>query len=149
MAVGRRRLFACESRPEKAAGCPMGGVPVGCSEADHAGRTRTARVSEVRSQLVEFLEIIEDDLRYACTYYDSWKTNGGEWFQERFREAISWIEWNPEMFPKKYRGFRRSIIRRTYFGVFFAMEPDVTTVVAVLDLRQDPKEIRRALRDRI
>jgi hypothetical protein len=31
----------------------------------------------------------------------------------------------------------------------FAIEPEVTTVVAVSDLRQDPKEIRRALRERV
>ena len=149
MAIGYRRFIARESSPEEAAGCPMGGVPVGCSKADHAGRARAARVSEVKSQSVEFLECIEDDLQYARTYYDAWKTEGAQWFQERFREAVSSIEWNPEMFPKKYKSFRRAIIRRTYFGVFFAIEPDLTTVVAVLDLRQDPKEIRRALRDRI
>ena len=103
----------------------------------------------MRSQPVEFLEVIEDDVRYARVYYDSWKTGGAEWFQERMREAISWIEWNPEMFQKKYRHFRRTIIRETYFGIFFAIEPEVTTVLAVLDLRQDPKGIRRTLRTRI
>jgi len=102
----------------------------------------------VRNQPVEFLEFIEDDLRYARTYYDSWRTGGAQWFQERFRETISWIEWNPEMFPRKHRAFRRAIIRRTYFGVFFAIEPGVTTVVALVDLRRDPKEIRRALHER-
>ena len=102
----------------------------------------------MRSQPVEFLEFVEDDLGYARAYYDSWKTDGAEWFQERFREAISWIEWNPELFPKKYRRFRRAIIRRTYFGIFFAIELDVTTAVAVLDLRRDPKAIKRILRER-
>ena len=86
----------------------------------------------MRSQSVEFLEFVESDLLYAHGYYASWKTEGAEWFQGRFREAISWIEWNPELFPKKYRRFRRAIIRRTYFGVFLAIVPKVTTVVAVL-----------------
>lgn len=34
-------------------------------------------------------------------------------------------------------GFRRAIIRRSYFGLFFAIEPEVTTIVAVRDLRYD------------
>jgi hypothetical protein len=93
----------------------------------------------VRSQPVEFLEFVERDLRYAHAYYGSCKTEGAEWLQERFRETISWVEWNPELFPKKYRRFRRAIIRRMYFGVFLAIEPKVTTVVAVLDLRRDPR----------
>jgi hypothetical protein len=52
------------------------------------------------------------------------------------------------MFPRKHRFFRRAIIRRSYFGIFFAIEPGVTTVVGVRDLRDDPKEIRRLLIDR-
>jgi hypothetical protein len=102
----------------------------------------------VKSQPVEFLEFIEDDLRYAYEYYDSWQIGGSDKFHERFRETISWIAWNPEMFPKKHRFFRRAIVRRSYFGIYFAIEPGVTTAVAVLDMRQNPKAIRRILDDR-
>lgn len=59
---------------------------------------------------------------------------------------MTWIEWNPEQFPKKYRFFRRAIIRRTYFGIYFVIEPTVTTVVAVLDMRNDPRVIRSLLK---
>jgi hypothetical protein len=52
------------------------------------------------------------------------------------------------MFLKKHRFFRRAIVRRSYFGIFFAIEPGVTTVVAVRDLRDDPKKIRTLLLDR-
>ena len=52
------------------------------------------------------------------------------------------------MFPRKYRLFRRAIVRRSYFGVFFVMEPTVSTVVAVLDMRQDPSQIHRILTER-
>ena len=102
----------------------------------------------MRSQPVEFLEFIEGDLRYAYDYYDSWQFDGSIHFHERFRETVSWIAWNPEMFPRQYRFFRRAIIRRTYFGIFFAIEREVTTVVGVLDMRQDPREMRRILEDR-
>ena len=102
----------------------------------------------MRSQPVEFLSFVEDDLRYARDYYDSWLADGSLWFRDRFRETVSWIEWNPEMFPRKYRFFRRAIIRRSYFGIFFAIEPEVTTVIAVRDMRVEPREIRRLLLDR-
>jgi hypothetical protein len=71
--------------------------------------------------------------------------NGAADFQAKFRETISWIEWNPELFQIKYRQFRRAIIRRTYFGIYYVIEPRVTVVVAVLDLRRDPRTIRRML----
>ena len=102
----------------------------------------------MRNQPVEFLAFVEDDLRYAYGYYDSWLADGSLWFRDRFHETVSWIEWNPEMFPRKYRFFRRAIIRRSYFGIFFAIEPHVTTVVGVRDMRDDPRQIRRLLLDR-
>ena len=102
----------------------------------------------MRSQPVEFLAFVEDDLVYAYGYYDSWLADGSVWFRARLHETVAWIEWNPEMFPKKYRFFRRAVIRRSYFGIFFAIEPEVTTVVAIRDMRDDPKEIQRLLLER-
>jgi hypothetical protein len=102
----------------------------------------------VKSQPVEFLEPVEHDLRYARDFYESWKWHGAEDFMQRFRESVAWIEWNPVMFPRKYRQFRRAIIRRSYFGVYYVIEPSVTTVVAVLDMRRDPKTIRDLLEGR-
>ena len=102
----------------------------------------------MKSQPVEFLEFVEADLRYAHDYYDSWQTNGHRLFQEKFRETISWIPWNPELFPPKYRYFRRAIIRRSYFAIFFVIEAEVTTVAGVFDLRRNPEAIRRALQGR-
>ncbi len=102
----------------------------------------------MRSQPVEALEIVEVDLREACAFYDSWRAEGGAYFRQQFRETAQWIEWNPELFPRKHRHFRRAIIRNTSFGVFFVIRPGVTTLVAVFDLRQKPKHIRRALSGR-
>jgi len=102
----------------------------------------------VKCQPVEFLDFVEDDLRHAHAFYDSWQHEGARRFQERFRETIDWIEWNAELFPRKYRFYRRAIIRRSHFAAFYAIEPKVTTVVAVLDMRRDPRTIRRLLKTR-
>ena len=102
----------------------------------------------MNSQRVEFLEEIEADLRDARAFYDSWQTDGGVRFHEKFRDVISWVEWNPKMFPRRHRHFRRAVIRRSYYGIYFAIEPGVTTVVAVLDLRQSPAFIRHLLESR-
>ena len=103
----------------------------------------------MRTQPAEFLEFVELDLRQAHAFYDSWQTGGAQKFQAKFRDAIAWIEWNPELFPRKYKRFRRAIIRRTYFGIYYVMEPAVTVVVAVLDLRRDPRALRHLLNARI
>lgn len=103
----------------------------------------------MRTQPVEFLESVQIDLREALAFYETWQSDGSPKFQDKFRDTIAWIEWNPELFPRKYRIFRRAIIRRTYFGIFYAIEPGVTVVVAVLDLRREPALIRRVLNVRI
>lgn len=102
----------------------------------------------MRSLPVEFLEFVEDDLRYARSFYDSWQFQGAKKFHERFRETVFWIGWNPEMFPRRYKHFRRAIIRRSYFAVFYVVEPEVVAVVAVLDMRRDPRRIHSALLSR-
>jgi hypothetical protein len=112
------------------------------------GRIGAAASAQVRTQRVEFLEFVENDLRQARDFYDSWQSQGSQKFQIKFRETIGWIEWNPELFSRKYKYFRRAIIRRTYFGIFYVIEPDVTVVVAVLDLRRNPAAVRKMLKMR-
>lgn len=102
----------------------------------------------MRSQPAEALEVVEDDLRQARAFYDSWRLDGNSYFQRQFNETVSWIEWNPELFPKKYKLFRRAIIRNTYFGIFFVVESEVTTLVAVFDMRRRPSTIRKMLKSR-
>ncbi len=102
----------------------------------------------MKSQPVEVLEEVEADLRAAIAFYDSWRSDGSAFFRQHFRETVAWIAWNPELFPRRYRFFRRAIIRQTYFGVFFAIEPTVTTIVAVTDLRQRPGALRRLVKTR-
>src|SRR5690349_11626834 len=101
---------------------------------------------EVNSLPVEFLEFVEADLRCALDFYDSWNFEEAECFYAKFLETISWIGWNPELFPRKYKRFHRAIIRQTYFAVFYAIEKHAVIVVAVLDMRRDPRVIKSMLR---
>ena len=103
----------------------------------------------MRTQRVEFLEAVELDLRQARAFYDSWQFEGAQKFQSKFRETVAWIEWNPELFPRKYKHFRRAIIRKTYFGIYYVVEPEITVIISVLDLRRDPRAIRQMLTARV
>ena len=102
----------------------------------------------MKSQRVEALEEVVEDLRYAQDFYLSWRADGADYFKARFDETVAWLEWNPEPFPCMFRSFRRAINRNTYFAIFYVIEPDVTTLVAVVDLRQRPSRIRKLARTR-
>jgi plasmid stabilization system protein ParE len=127
----------------------MESVPSRKIKTHFARRTGAAVETEVNNIAVEFLDLVEADLRHARNFYESWKFDGAEDFYGKFQETISWIGWNPELFPRKYKRFRRAIIRHTYFAIFYAIEIDAVVVVAVLDMRRDPRVIKSMLRTRI
>ena len=97
---------------------------------------------------VEALEAVQADLEYARSFYESWKPGGGEEILRKYFEAVDWIEWNPDLFPRKVGVIQRVILRRSYFVVYFFQEPERSIVVAVLDGRRNPRTIRRLLATR-
>ena len=91
---------------------------------------------------------VEGDLRAAGAFYQSWRSDGITHLGALWDEVTAWIAENPDFFPKRYRDFRRAPLRNSYYGAFYVIEPTVTVVVAVLDLRQRPARVRRLLRNR-
>jgi plasmid stabilization system protein ParE len=91
---------------------------------------------------------IEGDLRIAMAHYASWRSDGAVHIRQKYEETVSWIAWNPEAFPKKYGSVRRAILKQSYYIVYFIVEQERSVVVAVLDGRRDPQEIRSVLQRR-
>ena len=96
----------------------------------------------MRSLPVFALPEVEGDLRAAMAHYSSWRTDGAEHIRQKYDETVGWIAWNPEAFPKKYGLVRRAILKRSYFIVYFVVERDRSLVIAVLDGRRSPQDIR-------
>ncbi len=97
---------------------------------------------------VEVLEVVQADLEYARLFYESWKPGGGEELLQKYFDAVEWIEWNPDMFPRKFGVLQRVILKRSYFVIYFFQEPEQSVVVAVLDARRNPSTIRKLLVER-
>jgi plasmid stabilization system protein ParE len=102
----------------------------------------------VKSLPVFALPEVESDLRAAMAHYASWRSDGAEHIREKYEETIGWIAWNPEAFPKKYGSVRRAILKRAYYIIYFVMERDRSLVLAVLDGRRRPSEIRSLVEER-
>ena len=97
---------------------------------------------------VQALEAVQADLEYARGFYDSWKPGGGEEILRKYFEAVEWIEWNPDLFPRKFGVIQRVILKRSYFIVYFFQEAERSIVLAVLDARRNPRAIRKLLTTR-
>jgi len=96
----------------------------------------------VNSKPVFALSEVESDLESAIAHYEGWRTDGKAHILALYDETIRWIEWNPDLFPKKFGRVQRAILKRSYFIVYFIQEPERTVILAVLDGRRQPSEIR-------
>jgi hypothetical protein len=97
----------------------------------------------MNSKPVVALAEVESDLKQARAHYGSWLADGSRVLVEKYDETVGWIAWNPNFFPRKYGPIQRAILKQSFYIVYFIQEPERSVVLAVLDGRRAPAEIRR------
>jgi plasmid stabilization system protein ParE len=85
----------------------------------------------------------ERDLQEAFSWVEEHRQGREQFF---LQDVELWLE-HLKRFPlvgRTYRGrYRRLLIARYPFGIFYVVESDRIVVHAILDLRQDPEKIRK------
>ena len=102
----------------------------------------------MKSKPVFALPEVEFDLDAAVQHYNSWMAGGGAHILAKYDETVSWIEWNPDLFPKKNGEVQCVILKKSYYIVYFIQEQDRTLIIAVLDGRRKPARIRKLIKTR-
>lgn len=87
----------------------------------------------------------EEDLAEAALWYEEQMPGLGRDFLGEAGLVFEQIAQFPESYPPRHRRFRRALIRRFPYGVFYSVEPDLIVVLAVVHLAQDPAEIVQRL----
>jgi hypothetical protein len=59
--------------------------------------------------------------------------------------ALTLLRHHPEIAPVYAGPYRRMLIRDFPYGIFYQYQPTRLIVAAIMDLRQDPKTIRKKL----
>ena len=85
----------------------------------------------------------ELDALEAATWYDGERRGLGDEFLAELRATFSRIEEGPVRFPVVFREVRRAILGRFPFGVFFVLEAERATVIAITHLRRHPSAWQR------
>lgn len=88
----------------------------------------------------------ERDIAAAIRDYEAIATGLGAMFLVRTDAAMAAIQRVPEGFRKSHGEFRHLVLRRFPFGVFYLFDGETVSVVAGLNLRQDPEAIRVRLK---
>lgn len=93
-----------------------------------------------------FLLSADLDIQRAYDFHENWQEGRGDVFMRHLDAAFGQLRAFPESGPAVNRKYRRLLVPGFPFGNFYAIERRDLVVAAVLDSRQDPKEIARRLR---
>ncbi|MDA3938442.1 MAG: type II toxin-antitoxin system RelE/ParE family toxin [Spirochaetia bacterium] len=80
----------------------------------------------------------KDDVEIAFRWYEMQRRGLGFEFLDCIEASLSSILRYPEMHEKIYSNFRRCVIRRFPFSIFYSVETNMLVIHSVFDNRQDP-----------
>ena len=89
---------------------------------------------------VRFTEEAKDDLADAYEWYENRRSGLGEEFLTCFEASLHGLARSPKMYAKVYREFRRTIIRRFPYSIFFEFDGTMVTIFAVFHSSRDPNK---------
>ena len=87
----------------------------------------------------------DSDIQSAFERYENYQSGRGEVFLHQLEIALTLLRHHPEIAPVYSGPYRRMLIRDFPYGIFYQRQPTRLIVAAIMDLRQDPKTIRKKL----
>jgi plasmid stabilization system protein ParE len=97
---------------------------------------------------LRFLPEIEEDVIAGYVWYEEKSKGLGEDFLRMFYACTTEIARNPLIFPKVHEEFRRRLLRRFPYAVYFMKENDEIIVFGLFHCARDPRTIRTELENR-
>ena len=88
---------------------------------------------------------VDDDLAEAYAWYENQRTGLGEEFLGCVDACIERICRRPRMYAIVHDSYRRALVRRFPFAVFYENVRNTVTVYAVLHTARDPQKWRERL----
>ena len=97
---------------------------------------------------LRFQPEVEADVKSGRAWYEG-KTHGlGDEFLRVFYSSCKELIHNPLMYPKVHRDFRRCLLRRFPYAIYFTIEKGIVVVFGLFHCARDPRRLREALRNR-
>jgi len=82
----------------------------------------------------------KDDIEIAFRWYEMQRHGLGFEFLDCIEASLSSIIRYPEMYENIYSDFRRCVIRRFPFSIFYSVESKLIVIHSVFDNRQNPEK---------
>lgn len=89
---------------------------------------------------LRYTDRAKNDLEVAFVWYEKQRYGLGFEFLDCIEIAIKEVLTFPEMYQLCYSNFRRNVIRRFPFSIFYTIEDNEIVVHSVFDNRQNPEK---------
>src|SRR5216683_3057155 len=86
-----------------------------------------------------------DDVASAYAWYESRRPGLGEDFLSAVEAGLEGIRRQPDMHTAVHKGYRRALLRRFPYGLFYEHASSKVTVYAVFHTSRDPQKWRQRL----
>ena len=87
----------------------------------------------------------ELDITEAYAWYEGRRCGLGAEFFSSVEACIENIRHRPDMYPVVHESFRRSLVRRFPYAVFYEMLDETVTIYALFHTARDPDKWRQRL----
>jgi toxin ParE1/3/4 len=97
---------------------------------------------------LRFLPKVEEDVIGGYLWYEAKSPGLGEEFLRIFYACAREIPRNPLLYPKVHNEFRRRLLRRFPYAIYFMIEHDHIIVFGLFHCARDPRTIGTKLKNR-
>jgi plasmid stabilization system protein ParE len=87
----------------------------------------------------------ERDTAQTYAWYESQEPGLGEAFLGCVETCIEFIRRSPQMYPIVLETYRRAVVRRFPYVIFYEQSERIVTIYAIFHCAQDPKKWRNRL----
>jgi len=87
----------------------------------------------------------ELDIADACLWYENRRAGLGDEFLSAIDASMERIRRQPEVFPVVHEAYRRALVRRFPYAIFFEFEGVSIAVYALFHTARDPAKWRQRL----
>ena len=87
-----------------------------------------------------------DDLSVATRWYEEKRSGLGATFEQAIDAVLMRLQRVPLSFPAFEEGFRRAVVKRFPYDIYFSNDDQRVLVVLVIHTARDPKAILERLR---
>ena len=96
---------------------------------------------------LSFRSEVEDDAINGYVWYEDKAKGLGEEFLRVFYASAGDIPRNPLLYRKVYKDFRRCLVRRFPYAIYFRIEDQRVVVFGLFHCARSPAVVKRRLRD--